>query len=79
MVSAAVSTVTLMKALGKPMYELDAATDGQQAGTPNEPATIDLLDVPAAAAAHGFHSFDLSVYHLPSIDAQLSGGVAYCL
>ena len=69
MVSAAVSTVTLMKALGKPMYELDAAT-GQQAGTPNEPATIDLLDVPAAAAAHGFHSFDLSVYHLPSIDGS---------
>ena len=67
MVSAAVSTVTLMKALGKPMYELDAAS-GQQAGAPSEPATIDLLDVPAAAAAHGFHSFDLSNYHLPSIE-----------
>jgi sugar phosphate isomerase/epimerase len=56
-----------MKALGKPMYELDAAT-GQQAGTPCEPPTIDLLNVPAAAAAHGFYSFDLSVYHLPSIE-----------
>lgn len=67
MVSAAVSTVTLMKALGKPMYELDAAT-GQQVGAPSELAAIDLLDVPAAAAAHGFHSFDLSVYHLPSIE-----------
>lgn len=67
MVSAAVSTVTLMKALGKPMYELDAAT-GQQAGAPSEPAAVDLLDVPATAAAHGFYSFDLSVYHLPSIE-----------
>ncbi|MCY4063999.1 MAG: sugar phosphate isomerase/epimerase [Chloroflexi bacterium] len=67
MVSAAVSTVTLMKALGKPMYELDAAR-GQQTGAPVEPATIDLLDVPAKAAAHGFHEFDLSVYHLPSIE-----------
>ena len=69
MVSAAVSTVTLMKDLGKPMYELDAAT-GQQAGTPVEPPTIELLDVPAKAAAHGFHSFDLSVYHLPSIERE---------
>ncbi|MDE2638187.1 MAG: TIM barrel protein [Chloroflexota bacterium] len=67
MVSAAVSTVTLMKALGKPMYELDPAT-GQQAGEPVEPVNIDLLDVPAKAAAHGFHEFDLSVYHLPSIE-----------
>ena len=67
MVSAAVSTVTLMKALGKPMYELDPAT-GQQAGVPVEPVNIDLLDVPAKAAAHGFHEFDLSVYHLPSIE-----------
>ncbi len=67
MVSAAVSTVTLMKALGNPLYELDAAS-GQQKGAPVEPASIDLLDVPAAAAAHGFHSFDLSVYHLPSIE-----------
>lgn len=67
MVSTAVSTVTLMKALGKPMYELDAVT-GQQAGAPSEPATIDLLDVPAKAASCGFHSFDLSVYHLPSIE-----------
>lgn len=67
MVSAAVSTVTLMKALGKPMYEPDAAT-GRQAGEPVEPATIDLLDVPAKAASHGFYSFDLSVYHLPSIE-----------
>ncbi len=67
MVSAAVSTVTLTKALGKPMYELDAAS-GQQTGAPVEPATIDLLDVPAMAAAHGFHEFDLSVYHLPSIE-----------
>ena len=69
MVSAAVSTVTLMKALGKPMYELDAAS-GQQTGAPSEPATIDLLDVPAKAAAHGFHSFDLSVYHLPNIERR---------
>ena len=67
MVCAAVSTVTLTKALGSPMYELDPGT-GQQTGVPSEPPTIDLLDVPAAAAAHGFHSFDLSVYHLPSID-----------
>lgn len=67
MVSAAVSTVTLMKELGKPMYELDAA-NGRQTGAPVEPQTIDLLDVPAKAAAHGFHSFDLSVYHLPSIE-----------
>ena len=66
MVSAAVSTVTLMKALGKPMYELDAA-NGKQTGAPVQPATIDLLDVPAKAAAQGFHEFDLSVYHLPSI------------
>ncbi len=67
MVSAAVSTVTLMQALGQPMYELDAAT-GKVAGAPSEPPTIDLLDVPAKAAAHGFHSFDLSVYHLPCIE-----------
>ena len=67
MVTAAISTVTLMNALGKPMYEMDA-TSGQQTGVPSEPAAIDLLDVPAAAAAHGFHSFDLSVYHLPSIE-----------
>ncbi len=67
MVSAAVSTVTLMKALGQPMYELDAAT-GEVAGTPTEPPTIDLLDIPAKAAAHSFHEFDLSVYHLPSIE-----------
>ena len=67
MVSAAVSTVTLMKALGKPMYELDAAS-GQQTGAPVEPATIDLLNVPATAATHDFHSFDLSVYHLPNIE-----------
>ena len=67
MVSAAVSTVTLMKALGNPMYEMDAA-NGRQTGAPVEPQTIDLLDVPAAAAAHGFYSFDLSVYHLPSIE-----------
>lgn len=67
MVSAAVSTVTLMKALGNPMYELDAAS-GQQTGAPVEPASIDLLDAPAAAAARGYHSFDLSVYHLPSIE-----------
>ncbi len=72
MVSAAVSTVTLMKALGKPMYELDAAS-GQQTGAPVEPATIDLLDVPAAAAARGFHSFDLSVYHLPNIERAYLG------
>lgn len=67
MVSAAVSTVTLTKALGSPMYELDSDT-GQQTGVPSEPPSIDLLDVPAKAAAHGFHSFDLSVYHLPSIE-----------
>lgn len=67
MVRAAVSTVTLAKALGKPMYELDAGS-GQQTGAPVEPATIDLLDIPAAAAARDFHSFDLSVYHLPSIE-----------
>lgn len=69
MVSAAVSTVTLMKALGKPMYEFDEAT-GQQAGEPIEPATIDLLDVPAKAASRGFRSFDLSNYHLPTIDSS---------
>ncbi len=67
MVSAAVSTVTLMKDLGLPMYELDAAT-GEVAGAPIEPPTIDLLDIPAKAAAHSFHEFDLSVYHLPSIE-----------
>ena len=67
MVCAAVSTVTLAKALGSPLYEMDADT-GQQVGSPAEPATIDLLDVPAAAASRGFHSFDLSVYHLPSIE-----------
>ncbi len=67
MVSAAVSTVTLMKALGNPMYELDAAS-GQQTGAPVEPPSIDLLDVPAKAASQGFYSFDLSVYHLPSIE-----------
>ena len=67
MVTAAVSTVTLAKALGSPLYEMDADT-GQQVGSPAEPATIDLLDVPAAAASRGFHSFDLSVYHLPSIE-----------
>jgi len=67
MVSAAVSTVTLTKALGNPLYELDAAS-GQQIGAPVEPASIDLLDVPAKAAAHGFYEFDLSVYHLPSVD-----------
>ena len=67
MVSAAVSTVTLMKALGKPMYELDPAT-GQQAGEPIEPVNIDLLNVPATAAAHDFYSFDLSVYHLPNVE-----------
>ena len=67
MVSAAVSTVTLMKSLGNPMYELDAGSR-QQTGAPVEPATIDLLDVPAKAASRGFHSFDLSVYHLPSIE-----------
>ena len=49
------------------MYEMDAA-NGRQTGAPVEPQTIDLLDVPAAAAAHGFYSFDLSVYHLPSIE-----------
>lgn len=68
MVRAAVSTVTLTKALGSPRYELDAGGT-QQIGSMSEPATIDLLDVPAAAAARGFHSFDLSVYHLPSIDS----------
>ncbi|MCY3978926.1 MAG: TIM barrel protein [Chloroflexi bacterium] len=67
MVSAAVSTVTLMKALGNPMYELDADS-GQQTGAPVEPPSIDLLDVPAKAASQGFYSFDLSVYHLPSIE-----------
>ncbi len=67
MVSAAVSTVTLTKALGSPMYELDPDT-GEQTGVPGEAPSIDLRDVPAKAAAHGFHSFDLSVYHLPSID-----------
>lgn len=67
MVSAAVSTVTLAKALGSPMYELDPDT-GRQTGVPSEQPTVDLLDVPAAAAARGFHSFDLSVYHLPSIE-----------
>ena len=67
MVSAAVSTVTLMKALGKPMYELDPAT-GQQAGEPVEPVNIDLLDVPATAASHDFYSFDLSNYHLPNVE-----------
>ena len=69
MVSAAVSTVTLMKALGSPMYEFDAAS-GRQTGAPVEPATIDLLDIPAAAAAHGFRSFDLSVYHVPSVEPE---------
>jgi len=39
-----------------------------QVGAVAEPPTIDLLDVPGAAAARGFHSFDLSVYHLPSIE-----------
>ncbi len=67
MVSAAVSTVTLMKALGNPMYELDADS-GQQTGAPVEPPSIDLLDVPAKAASQGFYSFDLSVYHLPTIE-----------
>ena len=67
MVSAAVSTVTLSKALGSPMYELDHDA-GRQTGVPSEPQTIDLLDVPAKAASRGFYSFDLSVYHLPSIE-----------
>jgi len=69
MVSAAVSTVTLTKALGSPRYLLDADA-GVQVGTVAEPPTIDLLDVPGAAAARGFHSFDLSVYHLPSIERE---------
>jgi len=33
-----------------------------------ESATIDLLDVPAKVASHGFHSFDLDNYHLPTIE-----------
>ena len=68
MVTAAVSTVTLTKALGSPRYVLDADA-AQQVGSMGETPTIDLLDAPAAAAARGFHSFDLSVYHLPSIDS----------
>ena len=69
MVSAAVSTVTLSKALGSPLYEMDA--DGaRQVGSMSGPATIDLLDVPAKAASRGFHSFDLSVYHLPTIESS---------
>ena len=67
MVCTAVSTVTLAKALGSPRYLLDADA-GKQVGTVAQPPAIDLLDVPAAAAARGFHSFDLSVYHLPSIE-----------
>ena len=67
MVSAAVSTVTLMKQLGSPMYELDLEAE-RQTGAPVEPPSIDLLDVPAKAASRDFHSFDLSVYHLPSIE-----------
>ena len=78
MVSAAVSTVTLTKALGSPRYLLDADA-GVQVGTVAEPPTIDLLDVPGAAAARGFHSFDLSVYHLPSIERGVSGRPAFRL
>ena len=69
MVTAAVSTVTLTKALGRPRYEMDADA-GHQVGSTSETPAIDLLDVPAASAARGFHSFDLSVYHLPSIDSS---------
>ena len=67
MVSAAVSTVTLAKALGSPRFHLDADA-GKQVGGAAEPPAIDLLDLPAEAAARGFRSFDLSVYHLPSIE-----------
>ena len=66
MVTAAVSTVTLAKSLGSPRYLLDAEA-GAQVGSIAEAPTVDLLDLPAAAAARDFHSFDLSVYHLPSI------------
>ena len=41
-----------------------------RSGLLSETPAIDLLDVPAASAARGFHSFDLSVYHLPSIDSS---------
>lgn len=69
MLSAAISTVTLAKALGNPRYYLDAVA-GEQVGGGTEPPAIDLLDVPVAAAARGFRSFDLSVYHLPRIERE---------
>ncbi len=76
MASAALSTVALRKALGYTLYVLNA--DGTQVvEIPNpelspetevEPPTINLLEVPAEVAAHGYHSFDLSIYNVPSIE-----------
>ena len=57
----------LPDALGDPWYELDAggkSVSGSFRGTP----TLDLLDFPAAVAAHGIHCVDLCIQHIPNIE-----------
>ena len=71
MVRIALSTasVHLAEALGRPRYEL--AGEGKHVvKVAGEPApTLDLLDVPATLAAHGIHTADLCIQHIPAIDA----------
>jgi len=75
---AAVSTVTLKNAVGFQDYALDLKQD-KMVAKPHEhlspppgydpaQARLDLLDVPAEVAAHGFDCFDLSVLAVRSIE-----------
>ena len=69
MVRAGLSSFSLHlpDALGDPWYELDeggASVSGSFRMTP----TLDLLDLPAAVAAHGVNCVDLCIQHIPSIE-----------
>ena len=68
MVRVALSSWSLHDALGRLWNELD--TDGKTLVPKSEAVapTLDLLDMPAAIAAHGIHTLDICHFHLPSIE-----------
>lgn len=41
----------------------------------SQPGTLDLLDVPAALADHGYHTMELCHFHLPSTDGPYLEGL----
>lgn len=73
-----ISSWSLHRLLGKAWYEPDG--NGGYVNRSDETPTIQLLDVPAEAAAHGIGTVELCHFHFPRTDEiylqQLKGAIA---